>query len=74
MGGMIPAIEAGFPQSEIAAASYRYQREVESGERDHRGGEPLPIGGRSRSSCCRSTKRPGGTRQEKLAALRAAAR
>ncbi len=32
-GGMIPAIEAGFPQSEIAAASYRYQREVEAGER-----------------------------------------
>src|SRR5262249_8821236 len=33
MGGMIAAIEAGFPQSEIAAASYRYQREVENGER-----------------------------------------
>jgi methylmalonyl-CoA mutase N-terminal domain/subunit len=33
MGGMIPAIETGFPQSEIAAASYRYQREVEAGER-----------------------------------------
>ena len=33
MGGMIAAIEKGFPQSEIAAASYRYQREVESGER-----------------------------------------
>jgi methylmalonyl-CoA mutase N-terminal domain/subunit len=33
MGGMIPAIEAGFPQTEIAAASYRYQREVESQER-----------------------------------------
>jgi methylmalonyl-CoA mutase N-terminal domain/subunit len=33
MGGMIPAIEAGFPQTEIAAASYRYQREVEAGER-----------------------------------------
>jgi methylmalonyl-CoA mutase N-terminal domain/subunit len=33
MGGMIAAIEAGFPQSEIAAASRRYQREVESGER-----------------------------------------
>src|SRR5262249_41713296 len=32
MGGMIPAIEKGFPQSEIAAASYRYQREVEAGE------------------------------------------
>jgi methylmalonyl-CoA mutase N-terminal domain/subunit len=33
MGGMIAAVDAGFPQSEIAAASYRYQREVESGER-----------------------------------------
>ena len=33
MGGMINAIEAGFPQSEIAAASYRYQREVEAEER-----------------------------------------
>jgi len=33
MGGMIAAIEKGFPQSEIAAASYRYQKEVEAGER-----------------------------------------
>ena len=33
LGGMIPAIDAGFPQSEIASASYRYQREVEQGER-----------------------------------------
>src|SRR5437016_4752928 len=33
MGGMIPAIETGFPQSQNAAASYRYQREVEAGER-----------------------------------------
>jgi methylmalonyl-CoA mutase N-terminal domain/subunit len=33
MGGMIAAIEAGFPQTEIASASYRYQREVEAGER-----------------------------------------
>src|SRR4051812_35568820 len=33
LGGMIPAIEAGFPQSEIAAASYRYQREIEQGDR-----------------------------------------
>ncbi|HYW45481.1 MAG TPA: methylmalonyl-CoA mutase family protein [Bryobacteraceae bacterium] len=33
MGGMIAAIEEGFPQTEIAAASYRYQREVEAGER-----------------------------------------
>jgi methylmalonyl-CoA mutase, N-terminal domain len=33
MGGMIPAIEKGFPQSEIADASYAYQRAVERGER-----------------------------------------
>jgi methylmalonyl-CoA mutase, N-terminal domain len=33
MGGMIPAIEQGFPQREIAAASYRYQQEVEKGQR-----------------------------------------
>jgi methylmalonyl-CoA mutase N-terminal domain/subunit len=33
MGGMIKAIEAGFPQQEIASASYRYQREVEGEER-----------------------------------------
>ena len=33
LGGMLPAIEAGFPQREIAAASYRYQRELEEGDR-----------------------------------------
>ncbi|MEQ1883964.1 MAG: methylmalonyl-CoA mutase family protein [Bryobacteraceae bacterium] len=33
MGGMIPAIERGFPQTEIANASYQYQTEVESGAR-----------------------------------------
>jgi methylmalonyl-CoA mutase N-terminal domain/subunit len=33
MGGMVPAIERGFPQSEIADASYRYQRAVEAGDK-----------------------------------------
>ncbi|MDQ2899904.1 MAG: methylmalonyl-CoA mutase family protein, partial [Acidobacteriota bacterium] len=33
MGGMIEAIERGFPQGEIADASYRYQRAVENGEK-----------------------------------------
>jgi methylmalonyl-CoA mutase N-terminal domain/subunit len=33
MGGMIPAIEAGFPQREIAASSYAYQKAVESREK-----------------------------------------
>jgi len=33
LGGVIPAIHAGFFQREIADASYRYQREIETGER-----------------------------------------
>jgi methylmalonyl-CoA mutase N-terminal domain/subunit len=32
MGGMIPAIERGFPQSEIARASYEYQQKIERAE------------------------------------------
>ncbi len=32
MGGMIPAIERGFPQTEIANASFEYQHSIESGE------------------------------------------
>jgi methylmalonyl-CoA mutase N-terminal domain/subunit len=33
MGGMVSAIEKGYPQREIAASSYRFQRQVEEGER-----------------------------------------
>ena len=33
MGGVIPAIEKGFFQSEIADAAYRYQREIDQGIR-----------------------------------------
>jgi methylmalonyl-CoA mutase, N-terminal domain len=33
MGGMIPALERGFPQREIADSAYRYQQEVDSRER-----------------------------------------
>ena len=33
MGGIIKAIEAGYPQREIAEASYQYQRQVESGQK-----------------------------------------
>jgi methylmalonyl-CoA mutase N-terminal domain/subunit len=48
---MIPAIESGFPQSEIAQASYEYQREIERGEQvivgvnkfTEEGEQPTPI-------------------------------
>ncbi|MCH7836140.1 MAG: methylmalonyl-CoA mutase family protein [Chloroflexi bacterium] len=33
LGGVLPAIESGFFQREIAEASYRYQREIDSRER-----------------------------------------
>ncbi|MFB3828852.1 MAG: methylmalonyl-CoA mutase [Bryobacteraceae bacterium] len=33
MGGMLAAIERAFPQSEIANASYAYQRAIETGEK-----------------------------------------
>jgi methylmalonyl-CoA mutase N-terminal domain/subunit len=33
MGGIIRAVEEGFPQKEIGESAYRFQREVEEGER-----------------------------------------
>ncbi|PKN69083.1 MAG: methylmalonyl-CoA mutase [Chloroflexi bacterium HGW-Chloroflexi-5] len=33
MGGMIAAIEKGFPQMEIAEAAYRFQRQLDAGEK-----------------------------------------
>jgi methylmalonyl-CoA mutase N-terminal domain/subunit len=33
LGGVLPAIEAGFLQQEIADAAYRYQREIDEGRR-----------------------------------------
>jgi methylmalonyl-CoA mutase, N-terminal domain len=33
MGGMVAAIEKGFPQLEIADAAYKFQRQIDSGEK-----------------------------------------
>jgi methylmalonyl-CoA mutase, N-terminal domain len=33
MGGIVSAIEKGYPQREIAASAYRFQRQLEAGER-----------------------------------------
>src|SRR5438045_252871 len=33
LGGMVAAIEQGFPQREIAEAAYRYQRQLDTGEK-----------------------------------------
>jgi len=50
MGGMVRAIEKGYPQREIAASAYRFQRQLEAGERvmvgvnkhAEDGGQPIP--------------------------------
>ena len=33
LGGMLKAVEEGFPQRELGDSAFRWQREVESGER-----------------------------------------
>jgi methylmalonyl-CoA mutase N-terminal domain/subunit len=33
MGGVVDAVEKGYPQREIAASAYRFQRQLEAGER-----------------------------------------
>ncbi len=33
MGGMVEAIDRGYPQSEIADAAYRYQKQIDAGEK-----------------------------------------
>jgi methylmalonyl-CoA mutase N-terminal domain/subunit len=51
MGGMLRAVEEGFPQRELSEAAYRYQREIEKGERiivgvngfRTEGDEPIPL-------------------------------
>jgi len=70
MGGMIRAIEEGFPQREIAGASYRYQREIEEGQRVIVGVNRFPS--EERPIDVLKIGEDAGRRQtEKLAALRA---
>ena len=51
MGGMVKAIERGYPQKEIAEASYQYQRAAEAQRKDHR--RRQRICGRRRSAARR---------------------
>jgi methylmalonyl-CoA mutase N-terminal domain/subunit len=68
IGGMVPAIERGYPQREIAASAYRYQRELDSRERvvvglnAYRGSEPdrlttLRIDERAQAQQCEELAR-----------------
>ena len=64
IGGMIPAIEAGFPQREIAQASFEYQQAVESGARKIVGVNAFAESQVSPLNSCRlTTARPNSSPQ-----------
>jgi methylmalonyl-CoA mutase N-terminal domain/subunit len=71
MGGMIEAIEQGFPQSEIANASYRYQHAIESGEQIVVGVNAFQEEGGEQIELLRMSDQMGAARAEKLKSLRA---
>ncbi len=70
MGGMIPAIENGFPQREIADASYRYQCSIEKKERIIVGVNAF-AGGGEEIELLQVDERAQSRQSEKLARLRA---
>jgi methylmalonyl-CoA mutase, N-terminal domain len=70
MGGMIPAIEAGFPQREIADASFEYQRTIESGERKIAGVNAFTVEDEQPIELLAIDETAAGHQVEKLAALR----
>lgn len=70
MGGMIPAIEQGFPQQEIANASYGYQAAVERGEQVIVGVNRFEAEREEAIHCCRLMRRRRTGSGEKLVELR----
>ena len=49
LGGMVAAVEKGYPQREIAASAYRFQREMETQERVMVGVNKYQVEGESRN-------------------------
>ena len=66
---MVAAIEQGFPQREIAEASYRFQQAVERREQGHRRRQRLRAGRTSRR--CRSSTSTSAPPTSQLRAARA---
>jgi len=72
LGGMVAAVEAGYPQREIAASSYRWQKQVEAGKatvvgvnryQDASGGPAIPT--------LRIDEQMERTQRDRLARIRA---
>jgi methylmalonyl-CoA mutase N-terminal domain/subunit len=71
MGGMIAAIEHGYPQSEIADASYQFQQQVESGEQVIVGVNAFQAEAEHPPELLQMDERPAREQCAKLARLRA---
>jgi methylmalonyl-CoA mutase N-terminal domain/subunit len=71
MGGMIAAIEAGFPQKEIADASYHYQRQVDDGTKTVVGVNRFTSEERSKPDILRIGEDVEREQLSRLAAVRA---
>ena len=67
-GGMVEAVEAGYPQREIADAAYRYQREFEAGERVVVGVNRY-VDAAEAARASRSSRSPTGSLARQLARL-----
>jgi len=70
LGGMIPAIERGYPQTEIANASYEYQRAVETEERKIVGVNAFHTGHKEPIQLLQIDDSPARTQRERLAKVR----
>ncbi len=70
LGGMIEAVKRGFPQREIADAAFRYQQELESGERKLVGVNAFTEGGDGEVSLLRIDPQLEKKQVERVQAVR----
>ncbi len=71
LGGMVEAVKRGFPQREIADAAFRYQQELESGERKLVGVNAYAEGGDGEIPLLRIDPQLEATQIERVKAVRA---
>jgi methylmalonyl-CoA mutase N-terminal domain/subunit len=70
LGGMVSAVERGYPQREIAASAYRFQRQLETGERSIVGVNAYASPEPDRIPTLRVDESAERTQRERLAELR----
>ena len=73
MGGIVKAVEEGYPQREIARSAFEFQREVDSGRRSIVGVNKYVIAerGRQHPDARRSSTRPSSSQIDRVKAFRA---